>query len=478
MEELRDHARRAGLFAPEFVSALLLLAAAIILGGSSRPSVGNLLVQLASLGLLTWLVIRKRIALPDGAARVAVWLMLAAAALPLLYSIPLPPAIWSSLPGRDLAMRTYGLVGIDPPWHGLGLRDGVGLLTALHLLAPIVMFLIAVRLTTLQRWALLYGFFAVTLLAILVGFAQVPGGASKALHFYDISSINGALGFFPNRNHMATLMLCALPLAAAGALAWFRERGDSARGLALAAAILFWLAIVALVATSARAGMVLAVPVLIGCALLTRIMPRGSRTRSNAAIPPLLLWGAVLLALVAVAGGLAYSTIGSTLVTRVQTRGVVDLDRIKFAELTASAVPRFLPFGSGPATFRPVYTMIEPLDDMRPYFINHAHDDYLEILLEYGVPGALLLLAGVAWLARAGVAAWFGAESPDRPIRCAASIGILAILLHSTFDYPVRTTTIAILLALLAALMLASTPPAEAPSPERLKRRTRIRIAR
>ncbi|AOH83792.1 hypothetical protein AWL63_07230 [Sphingomonas panacis] len=475
MDELRDRARAAGLFAPDFVAALLLLAAGIILGGSSRPSVGNLLVQLAALGILTWLVIGRRIAVPRGAARVAVWLMLAIAALPLLYSVPLPPAIWSSVPGRDLALRTYALAGIVPPWHGLGLRDGVGLLTALHLLAPIVMFLIAVRLTTVQRWALLYGFLAVTLIAILVGFAQVPGGASHSLHFYDISSINGALGFFPNRNHMATLMLCTLPLAAAGALAWFRERGDEARGLALGGATLFGLAIVALVATSARAGLVLAVPVLIGCALLARIMPRGRRSRG--AVPTVLLWGAICLALIAVVGALGLSSVGSKLVTRVQTEGVVDSDRIEFARLTASAVPRFLPFGSGPATFRPVYAMVEPIEDMRPYFINHAHDDYLEILLEYGVPGAVLLLAALAWLGWAGIAAWFDADAPDRPIRCAASVAVAAILLHSTFDYPVRTTTIAIVLALLAALMMASAPAPEARSPKRVKRRTRIRIA-
>lgn len=477
MDELRERARAAGLFAPDFVAALLLLAAGIILGGSSRPSVGNLLVQLAALGILTWLVIRKRIALPEGAARIAVWLMLAIAALPLLYSVPLPPAIWSSVPGRDLALRTYALAGIVPPWHGLGLRDGVGVLTALHLLAPIVMFLIAVRLTTVQRWALLYGFLAVTLIAIMVGFAQVPGGASRALHFYDISSINGALGFFPNRNHMATLMLCTLPLAAAGALAWFRERGDEARGLALGGATLFGLAIVALVATSARAGLVLAVPVLIGCALLARIMPPSRRSSATGTVPTLLLWGAICLALVAVVGGLAYSSVGSKLATRVQTEGVVDSDRIEFARLTASAVPRFLPFGSGPATFRPVYAMVEPVDDMRPYFINHAHDDYLEILLEYGVPGALLLLAALAWLGWAGIAAWFDADAPDRPIRCAASVAVAAILLHSTFDYPVRTTTIAILLAVFAALMVASAPSVETRSPKRVKRRTRIRIA-
>lgn len=477
MDELRDRARAAGLFAPEFIAALLLLSAGIILGGSSRPSVGNLIVQLAALSILTWLIIRKRIALPQGNARIALWLMIAIAALPLLYSVPLPPALWSTVPGRDLALRTYALAGITPPWHGLGLRDGVGVLTALHLLAPIVMFVVVVQLTAVQRWALLYGFLAVTLIAILVGFAQVPGGASHSLHFYEISSINGALGFFPNRNHMATLMLCTLPLAAAGALAWLRQRGDEARGLAIGASVLFGLAIIALVATSARAGLVLAVPVLIGCALLARVMPRGNRTRDNGGIPPLLLWGAIGLALVAVASGLAYSSVGSTLVTRVQTQGVVDSDRIEFARLTLRAIPRFLPFGSGPATFRPVYAMVEPLNDMRPYFINHVHNDYLEILLEYGVPGALLLLAGLAWLGWTGIAAWFDADAPDRPIRCAASVGILAILLHSTFDYPVRTTTIAILLALLAALMVASAPSAEAPRPERAKRRTRIRIA-
>lgn len=474
MEDLRESARRAGLFAPEFVAALLLLVVGVVLGGSSRASIGNLLVQLTALGLLTWLLVRRRITLPTGAAQVAFWVMAAAAALPLLYSVPLPPSVWSGLPGRDLALRTYAIAGIVPPWHGIGLRDGVGFVSALHLLAPIVMFLIVTRLTISQRWALLYGFLAVVLLAILVGIAQVPGGATHVLHFYDISSIDGALGFFPNRNHMATLMLCTLPLAAAGALVWFRESGDGARGLAIGGAVLFGLAIVGLVATSARAGLVLAVPVLIGCILLARI----TRGRSGGrGVRPLLLWAAIALALAAIIAGLAYSSIGTRLTTRVQTQGIVDSDRLEFARLTLKATPRFLPFGSGPATFRPVYAMIEPLDDLRPYYINHTHDDYLEILLEFGVPGALLLLAGLGWLGWASLAAWFDRDAADRAIRCAASVGVAAILLHSTFDYPVRTTTIAILLALFAALTLAGTPGPARARPKRVKRRARIRIA-
>jgi hypothetical protein len=472
MTELIDRARRFGLLAPEFVSALLLLAVAIVLGGSSRPSFGNLVVQLTALGLLTALLVRRRIGWPTGTAGIGLLLLLAAAALPLLYSVPVPPSVWAGLPGRALALRSYALSGIALPWHGIGLRDGVGLVTALHLLAPIVMFLAVLRLTAVQRWALLYGCFAVTLIAIVVGFVQVPGGATHVLHFYDISSIDGALGFFPNRNHMATLMLCTLPLAAAGALVWFRMRGDQARVLAVAAAVVFGLAIVALVATSARAGLVLALPVLIGCALLARI----TRGRSSRGLRPVLIWSAIALAAVMVVAGLAYTSLGSRLATRVQTQGIVDTDRIEFARLTLSAIPHYLPFGSGPQTFRPIYTMVEPVDEMRPFYINHTHDDYLEVLLEYGVPGALLMTAALFWLGWTSLRAWADVEAVDRAIRCAATIGIGAVLLHSTFDYPVRTTTIAVLLAMLSALTLASVPGPEfaMSRPKRVRYRSRI----
>jgi hypothetical protein len=191
------------------------------------------------------------------------------------------------------------------------------------------------------------------------------------------------------------------------------------------------------------------------------------------------VWGAVLFALLAIAGGLAYSSLGTKLSERVQTQGIVDTDRVEFARLTLATIPRYLPVGSGPATFRPVYAMIEPLDDLRPFYINHAHDDYLEVLLEYGVPGALLLLAGLAWLGWAALGAWFGDDTDDRAIRCAATIGIGAILAHSTFDYPVRTTTIAVVFAMLAALTMASAPAALPASarPKRVRYRQRIRIA-
>lgn len=476
MTELLERARRLGIIGPEVITAILLLSTAIIFGGSSRPSIGNLLVQLAALAALSYLFVRRRLSLPRGGmAGVAFWLMMAIAAVPLLYSVPLPPALWSLLPGRDVALRTYSVTGIAPPWHGIGLRGGVGLMTALHMLAPIAVFLIVYRFTNAQRWALVYGFLTVVLLAIVVGFAQVPGGNSHAFHFYDISSIDGALGFFPNRNHMATLMLCTIPLAVVGALVWMRDRGDGPRLLALAGTILFGLAVVGLVATSARAGLVLAGPVLIGCALLARL----AAIRSvSSKVHPAAIWGAIAIAVAIIGVSLAYGSLGNKLVDRVKTHGIVDSDRVEFAKLTAAAIPTYLPVGSGPATFRPVYAMVEPLEQLRPYFINHAHDDYLEIVLEYGVPGALLLLAALTWLALAIGRAWFSGGAFDQPIRCAATIGIVAILLHSTFDYPVRTTTIAVILAMLAALTLASEPaPVVADNPKRGKRRQRIRIA-
>jgi hypothetical protein len=50
------------------------------------------------------------------------------------------------------------------------------------------------------------------------------------------------------------------------------------------------------------------------------------------------------------------------------------------------------------------------------------------------------------------------------------------VLLHSTFDYPLRTTTIAVLLAMLSALTLASVPGPEfaMSRPKRVRYRSRI----
>jgi O-antigen ligase len=83
--------------------------------------------------------------------------------------------------------------------------------------------------------------------------------------------------------------------------------------------------------------------------------------------------------------------------------------------------------------------------------MNHVHGDYIELALETGIPGLLVLALFLLWWARRCVLIW-RAEEPDYFAR-AATIASAAILAHSAVDYPLRTAAISALFAMCCGLM-------------------------
>ena len=115
----------------------------------------------------------------------------------------------------------------------------------------------------------------------------------------------------------------------------------------------------------------------------------------------------------------------------------------------------FQPAGSGLGSFVPLYQTREHVLDRPDEYATHAHNDYLEWLLETGLPGAVLLLAFLFWFAVRVKRLW---TQQQAALGRAASIAIGAMLLHSMVDYPVRTAALAALCGLCLALMVPPPP--------------------
>ena len=84
-------------------------------------------------------------------------------------------------------------------------------------------------------------------------------------------------------------------------------------------------------------------------------------------------------------------------------------------------------------------------------FVNHAHDDLLELLIETGVFGAAALACFLRWYAQRCWQLWSGAR--DDVTRLAASTAIGVVLAHSLVDYPLRTAAMSAMIALACALL-------------------------
>ena len=62
--------------------------------------------------------------------------------------------------------------------------------------------------------------------------------------------------------------------------------------------------------------------------------------------------------------------------------------------------------GSGVGSFQRVYRHFEDHSAVTRTFANHAHNDYLELALETGIPGILLLVLFFYWWGSRAVPIW------------------------------------------------------------------------
>ncbi|MGQ0559949.1 MAG: O-antigen ligase family protein, partial [Sphingosinicella sp.] len=185
---------------------------------------------------------------------------------------------------------------------------------------------------------------------------------------------------------------------------------------------------------------------------------------------PLPLWGFAAVALL-LAGSVAaaFSAPFGNNLTSEEARNSQD-SRFTAFKTTLRATGDFLPLGSGIATFPDIYRRYEDPQAIDRFYMNHAHSDYLELALETGVPGMILILLFLLWWGGRTLAVWRTEEAS--PFARAASIASAAILAHSLVDYPLRTAAIGALFAACCGLM------AETRDRTRVKERIRAGDAR
>jgi O-antigen ligase len=417
--------------------AFLLLC--LLLGGSSQAIWGNALLQLLALGILAWAALapEARPISADGRRL----LLLIAAALLLIFAqlVPLPPAVWASLPGRDFIAEGFRLLGVPLPWLPISQAPYDTMTTALTLLPPLALVVGMLRLPYWRTSWMFAAIVAATAISIVLGVLQVSSGNAD-WYFYRWTNLGVAVGTFANGNHFATLLLAAVPAIAALAIPL---RGNKPKHgwqwvsvtSAIAAAFLL---VVGLVINGSMAMFVIGPAVAAATAMMVvRLSPRRRRQGLVLAVGLLAAAGAVLV----VAGrAMPGGGMGASIETR-QEYWRVSLGAMKDQWLT----------GSGFGTFVQTYHRYEDPALADRWFANHAHNDYLELVLEGGLPAALLLAVFLLWWLGRARHAW-GMDSAAVEQR-AAAIASAAILVHSLFDFPLRTAGISALFAVCLALL-------------------------
>ncbi len=424
-----------------------MLAAFAFGGGGSVYGLANLAVQFTALAVL---------ALRGGSAkrfwrespvflRIAIALALL---LPLAQIIPLPETVWRALPGHDLVARSLEAAGTGGwmTWSTDPLR------TALALTALVTPIAVVMAGWTLPRHHLLtLGWLVVALglVTTLMGLGQLnPAGDNFAIY---PAREPGAflIGTFANRNSTALFLGFCLTLACLlpaprphPAVPWVR--------LALASLLL-----VAIVLTKSRTGLALAV-IPLGLAglragswlLQSRSAGAGGRRGRQ---PILLALGAVALG-ATVIGGLVIAAPGRIEATLERFEAKDDPRRFIWEDAIFAA-ERYWPAGAGMGTFDGVFQIDESLENLTLRTAGRAHNDYIELAIEAGLPGLTL---AVFWMAACAVMAWQSRRSQLAWAGWAGGAFLLSIALQSITDYPLRNQTI-LAFAGCALLLLART---------------------
>ncbi len=436
--------KRAWVFA---LSLFVIVVVAI--GGTSDPeALPAFILRFSSITMIIAGLIRLGFIAPSRAAAEGFGILLLIVGLVLLQLFPLPPFIWTSLPGREFVVHGLRASGTELGWMPLSLSPPQTRLALLALLPPIAAFLAGLTLRTSERWMIVAVILGCILASLLLGFAQKFQGPTSSLYFYEETNLGSAVGTFANRNFFAALLYCAIPLTWALALRAIRERWANQYVIGAFASVVLLSVILGLATAGSRAGILLSMVALLASATLGFGGQSSTQHRSQSR------W-AIIAAFVAL---VLIGQFGMVAILRLAELDPVSDYRTLMSGMTFRAAWSYFPFGSGFGTFVPIYAMHELPDTIMRTYVNHAHNDWAELWLEGGLPAALILSAFLAWYGVNLFRLWRPRENLEGVMLARAGAILCGLLmLHSLVDYPLREPALAVVFGL-ACAFIASVP--------------------
>lgn len=411
----------------------------LLAGGASREdAVGQIVIRSCAFGLLIahiilgqqssiksvwqpWLIVSCSIILP-----------LCQMVIPMTHPVLLPYDHLSNLEGAT--SKVWSLV------------PGATLNAAISMTVPLAMLALMTSLPEDGKRG------TVSALIVLVGISVLWG----LIQFSGVVISNGLIndtpgqvsGNFANRNHFALFIAIGCVLLPSWA---FDTKRPSASRMPLAVGLML-VFILTIMATGSRSGLLLC-----GIAILVGIGLAWGRLRAAMAGGPRWLFPGLMIGLALVVSLVIGLSIAADRANSIQRIVAVDTGqdmRSRGLPTVLYLIGQYWPLGDGFGGFDQVFRMHEPDGLLKPTYFNHAHNDFLEIILDGGIFGGLLLVGALLWWAYASAMVfWRGAGAAGVRGRLGSAI-ILLVLIASVFDYPARTPMIMALLAV-AAVWLA-----------------------
>lgn len=391
------------------------------------------------------------------------WFVLVLCLLPLLQLSPLPLAIWQLLPGYEAYAQGMSSLGasLSHSFRTLSVVPSATHYSGLALLPPVVVFLYTLTLPREKVSVVVHLFVGVVVVEALLGLMQYGGGVESMLRLPNAPMSADAVGTYANRDHLAGLLEMALPLCIGLIFATIVQKGSVRRHartiqqkLALMAAShfhkAFLYALVAIVVllglifTRSRTGNFLAMLAIFLSAIAFSARLGGKNAYGLMGI------------LSAVAAFLALEIGMVPVINRFILEDPLADARWLIFQDTIAAAAQFFPLGSGAGTFVHVFPRFQTTA-FSGVFVNHAHNDYLEWLLEGGLVALLLIAGYILFYIKNWFLVW--RRGPWRTlnfIQVGAGIGIFCMMLHGFVDFNLHIPANQIYFAFLSGLFFYS----------------------
>ncbi|MCK0129814.1 O-antigen ligase family protein [Erythrobacter sp. F6033] len=355
--------------------------------------------------------------------------------------IPLPPSIWHLLPGRAAIVELDALHGLEATWRPISFVPMRGWNALMGMIVPVSAGLLAVALRPRLRTLFLV-IVGIGVVDALLGLLQIIGDPQGPLYFYTFTNGGAPVGIFANENHSG--VFSAITLLVIARIGLSARKPDRASVLNIALAIAFLLVTLAVLVSGSRAAFGLGAAAYAATALMAWLWLKRPELVGQTSGPAAMIVRyprASIIVGLAVAAGLLFG-----LMQFERAPGVVDaLNQNAFEDLRwrigyilGSMISTHWLFGTGFGSWDAVYQIYEPTTFMGPAYVNQAHNDWAQLIIEGGVPAVLLLLALGRWIA-SRIRRLF-AKRPSALARCVFWLSILAIAAAASLvDYPLRT---------------------------------------
>jgi O-antigen ligase len=255
-------------------------------------------------------------------------------------------------------------------------------------------------------------------------------------------------GPYVNGHHFAALMEMTIGLSLG--LFYSKAVKKEVRIILLVATVLMG---IGLTMTGSRGGMLS----LFGVLAAVTILSLARKDKAEGRQQKLLLVGGAFAFLVLMIGGALVLANDSSMLRGLGLGGPAEVSngRLHFWYVALQIFKDNCVLGAGLDAFGVAFTRYDTWNGV--FRIEQAHNDYLQILADAGILGFACIAAFIYFLFRRGLQVVFSTRDRfRRGVATGALAGCLGILLHSFFDFPLRTPANAFVFLLLAALAVVS----------------------